>query len=719
MRNIKIINYKTIIVFILLLITNDHIYSQKTVRIQKTDNPPVLDGKVDDACWATSALINEFIQREPREGEPLTEKTEVFVCYNADYIYFGVKCYQEPGTVIAKELKWDASMGTDDRIAIMLDTYLDRRNAYFFGLNANGAREDAIVTRDGMNRSWNGVWIGKSQITEIGWEAEWAIPFKSIGFNKKSDRWGLLINRFIKKKLEWGTWPVGNINSSQFQMSDAGIIEGLEGITQGIGLDIAPYFITGLDNKREQKADFKINAGTDVFYQVTPSLKASLSVNTDFAETEADARQINLTRFSLRLAEKRNFFLDGSNYFSFGLDGRSIEPPSGKINPFFSRTIGLDANGSPIPVNYGAKLTGRVSNWNIGMLHVSDNRDYGNSHFSVARVNYNFGDQSSVGMISTFGNSKDSTRNVLGGLDLKLASSKFMGNKHLSLNLFGIKSGTDNIHGKDVSWGGSFSYPNDFLNFRIGHIQIGENFIAGMGYVPRSNIRETFGSLTIGPRLNKYGIRQVTFGGSFDYVTNFANQLQSKEMTINPLGILFESGESFDYSLVHNYDFLEKDFNIYSDYIIPPDEYQWWTNRFSLSSERSRAVNGSISYNFGRFYTGSQKSAGITANWKIAVSVFIGGSYNTNIVKLPDGEFTANIYEINFNLLFSPDLTLYNYFQYDSQSEVIGLQSVFQWIIKPGNEILFVWNSGYTKPLERYSLNENSLRFKIKYNIRF
>ena len=149
------------------------------------------------------------------------------------------------------------------------------------------------------------------------------------------------MNRFITKKREWGTWPVANINSSEFQVSDAGIIEGLEGITQGVGLDISPYFISGMDTERDKKAKFKANGGTDVFYQVTPSLKASLSINTDFAETEADARQINLTRFDIRLSEKRNFFLDGSNYFSFA-DGRAsdLRPPSGKISPFFSRPLG-------------------------------------------------------------------------------------------------------------------------------------------------------------------------------------------------------------------------------------------------------------------------------------------------------------------------------------------------------------------------------------------
>jgi hypothetical protein len=716
------IKYKiTLLVFILLFGFVNHVFPQKTIVIKATANRPVIDGKLDDICWESAAVINEFYQREPKTGEPLTEKTEVFICYDAHYLYFGLKCYQDPGTVIAKEMKFDASYGTDDRLAIMLDTYSDHRRAYFLGINALGGKEDAIVNENSLNKSWNGLWDGRARITDEGWEAEIAMPFKSLGFDKNSKRWGLFMNRFIAKKREWGSWPVGNINSTQFSIAEGGIIEGLEGMTQGVGLDISPYFITGFDSKRGNGPKYKINAGTDVYYQVAPNLKASLSINTDFADVEADSRQINLTRFSLRLNEKRDFFLDGSSYFSFGPpSGYGFGgAPSGKIEPFFSRRIGLDDRGSPIPVHYGAKLTGTLKDWNIGILHVSDDRDYGTSNFSVGRVSHNLGKQSSVGMITTYGNANDSTRNFLGGLDLKLATSTFRGNKNVSLVLFGLKSNNENIRGKDVSWGATFSYPNDLINFRLGYVEIGNNFKAGIGYVPRTNIRESYGSLSIGPRLNKWGIRQVSFGGSFDYVTDFNNKLQSKNLGFNPLGIIFESGETFNYSISHEYDYLEYDFNIYSDYIIPVGEYQWWRNQLSLRTEGSRDVAGSISYGFGNFYTGYNNSIGFSANWKIAVPVYIGGSFSSNKVKLPEGEFVANIIELNANLLFSPNLTLYNFFQFDSQSKVLGWQSRFLWILKPGNEIHLVWNSGFTKPLERYLMNESAMRFKLKYNIRF
>lgn len=711
----------SVLIIVILSIFCESVFSQKSVKIEKTTVPPVTDGRLTDSCWQHAAKVNEFYQREPHEGEPLTEKTEVFICYDKDAVYFGIKCYQDPSTISSKDMLRDAEANYDDRFHVVLDTYMDHRNSYLFRINPLGGMMDSFHSQNGTiyNNNWNGVWTGKATITSEGWEAEISIPFKSVGFDKNNTRWGLRFNRYISRKREWGSWPSANLNASLFQISDAGILDGLEGLTQGIGLDIAPYFISGLDTKRNENNDVSLDAGMDIYYQLTPSLKASLSVNTDFAETEADTRQINLTRFSLRLNEKRNFFLDGTNYFNFGMEGGSIEPPSGKISPFFSRTIGLDKSGTPIPVNYGAKIVGQFNSWNIGLMNISDERDYGNSNFSVARINYNLGKQSSIGIISTFGNSVDSTHNMLGGIDLKIASSTFMGDKNLSLVLFGLKSVTENYKGKDLSWGGTITYPNDLINFRFGHLQIGENFRAGLGYVPRTNIRETFAALTIGPRLNRFGIRQITFGGNFDYVTDFRNQLQSKALSFNPLGIRFESGERFTYNLMQKYDYVDIDFNIYDDFIIPSGEYQWWENQLSISTEGSRAVYGRITYNFGDFYTGCQNASALTVNWKVAVPLFIGGTYSSNKVKLPEGNFTADIYELNLNLLFSPDITLYNYFQYDSQSKIIGWQSRFQWILKPGNELLLVWNSGYSKPLDRYAIDESALRFKVKYNIRF
>jgi len=707
------------ILFVLLFATNS--YSQKSAKAIRVNIPPVIDGHINDAAWEQATKIDEFFQREPNPGLPVSEKTIVSICYDNNYLYFAVKCYDDPKKITAKEMARDVSLGNDDRVQIILDTYLDHRNGYWFQIGPRGSIGDALISENGasMNKEWDALWNGKSSINDEGWEAELAIPFKTIGFDPDKTVWGMKLIRNIKRKLEASYWPVANLNTHRFQISDSGLLEGLEGITQGIGLDLSPYVIGGLNTKKGLKNAYKVDAGLDMFYQITPRLKASLSINTDFAETEVDDRQINLTRFSLYFPEKRDFFLDGSNYFKFGIEGDDNNPYRNSIAPFFSRRLGLDNNGNMLPVQYAAKITGTQNNWNIGLMHISDQRDYGNSQLSVGRISRNLGKQSSVGVIGTWGNALSTERNLVGGMDLKLATSRFQKNKNLALTMFGLISDSPNKKDNNISWGADIAYPNDFLFFSLGHFEVGENFVAGIGFVPRTGVKASYGSFSVGPRPNKWGILQIKSGGGFNYLTNFNNVMVTRVINLQPLGIRFKSGEEFSYSLNQQYEFLTKDFPIFSGFVIPKNEYTFWYQNILLTSAGSRNLAGSASFGSGDFYNGRKQDMKLTVNYKVAVPLFIGGNYSVNKVSLPEGDFTAKIYQINMNFLFSPTITLYNYFQYDNASEKMGWQSRFQWILKPGNEIILAWTSGWTQPDNRFIMNESALRLKLKYNIRF
>ncbi len=702
-------------------------YAQPIVNAVRIDNPPVIDGLVNDEAWEKAHVTSDFYQREPNEGEPITERTEFLTCYDANYIYFAARCWDNPEDITAKEMARDVSLANDDRIQIILDTYLDHRNGYWFQIGPRGSIGDALVSENGtsFNKEWDGLWTGKSKITDYGWETEIRIPFKTMGFDKDSKQWGIKFIRHIVKKLESGYWPEANLNTHRFQVSDAGILDGIEDITQGIGLDISPYIVTGIDTKNGEENNLKLTGGLDLFYQITPSLKSSLTINTDFAETEVDDRQINLTRFSLHYPEKRAFFLDGASYFQFGIEGDRTSSVASKIIPFFSRRMGLDEDGAPIPINVGAKLTGQVDNWNIGMMHINDDSETGQNNYSVARVTRNLGQQSSIGLIGTYGNAMDTIggeSNLVTGIDLKLSTSKFQGNKNVSFFLFGLKSNTKNVDGKDGSWGAQINYPNDFISARAGYHQIGENFLAGMGFVPRTNIRESYGEFELGPRPGKWGIMQIQLGGEFDYITNLAtNAIETREFKINPLGIRFMSGEEISYSLVSQYEMLTEDFNIFENYIIPKGTYEWWKQQIRLETKGARNIWGNATYSFGNFYNGKRQDIVLRANWKVAVPLFVGTTVTRNNIELREGSFTANIYQINANILFSPNLTLYNYFQYDNASNSVGWQSRIQWILKPGNEIILVWTSNFLESDSdsKYYMDESALRFKIKYNFRF
>ncbi len=696
--------------------------AQKVIKAVRVNTPPVIDGFVNDEIWKQAFAVSEFYQREPNEGQPVSEKTIFYTCYDEKNIYFAVKCWDDPKKITAKEMARDVSLGNDDRIQIILDTYLDKRNGYWFQVGPRGSIGDALVSDNGagFNKQWDGLWTGKAKILDYGWEAEIAIPFNTLGFNKENKQWGVKFIRNIVNKLETDYWPTANLNTHKFQVSDAGILDGIENISQGIGLEISPYIVTGLDTKKGDKNDPKLNAGLDLFYQITPSLKSSLTINTDFAETEVDDRQINLTRFNIHFPEKRDFFLDGANYFQFGIEGDQESPVAQKIIPFFSRRMGLDENGSPIPINYGAKLTGQVDNWNIGLMHINDNRESGINNFSVARVSRNIGKQSSVGIIGTYGNALGGETNLVAGADLKLSTSVFQGNKNVSAIFFGLKSNTKNIEGNDAAWGSQFIYPNDLINARLGYHEIGKNFTAGMGFVPRTNIKESYGSFELGPRPNKWGIMQMQFGGEFSYIQNRENNdLETREIKLTPIGIRFLSGEQISYSIENQTELLYNNFNIFENFVIPAGNYKFWYHIINFQTKGARNLWGTANYSFGDFYNGYRKDIVLKANWKVAVPFFIGGSITSSNIKLPEGEFTANIYQVNANILINPNITLYNYFQYDNKSKNAGWQSRFQWILKPGNEIILAWNSTFLKPASKLFMDESALRLKIKYNIRF
>lgn len=710
-----------LVAVILWMATTGSLYGQNSVPAVRIDAAPVINGILDDEVWGKAQPITEFYQREPNPGMPVSEKTEVYILYDHAHLYFGFRCYDDPSRITAKEMARDISLGNDDRVQVIIDTHGDRRTAYWFQIGPRGSIGDAIVSDNGayLNKEWDGLWTAKAKILDYGWEAEISIPFKTLGFDRSNTQWGLKLIRNIIRKLEASYWPEANINTHRFQVSDAGVLDGLHDITQGVGLDISPYFVGGLDAKRGEANDHHVNGGVDVFYQITPGLKSSLTINTDFAETEVDDRQINLTRFNIHFPEKRDFFLDGANYFQFGLETEQESPVAKRIIPFFSRRIGLDASNSPIPVNYGGKLVGQFNNWNIGMLHINDDRGDQNKSFTIARVTRNLFRQSSVGVIGTMGNAIGEASNLLAGADIKLASSTFAGNKNISLLMFGSKSSTKDVEGKDASWGAQFNYPNDFLRLRLGYHEVGKNFNAGVGFVPRVGIRESYGEVMAGPRPGRYGILQVLTGVSFDRITNDEGMTESREISVTPLKIRFTSGEELTLSLNNQQERLIRDFPIFRDVVIPMDSYQWWYKGIRIKTKGSRPVWGESVYQWGDFYAGNKSDIIASVNWKVAVPLFLGGKLQSSHVKLPQGDFNARIYQASVNFLFSPEITLNNYIQYDNASETAGLQSRFQWIVMPGNEIILVWTSRYNQPHGDWMVNESSARIKLKYNIRF
>jgi hypothetical protein len=695
-----------------------------------TSVAPRIDGRLDDASWKQATKISDLVQRLPNTGELVSETTEVYILYDKNYIYIGMHCADDPKKITANELARDISLGNDDRVQVIFDTFLDGRNGYWFQIGPKGSIGDALVSENGagFNKEWDGLFDGKASINETGWDAELAIPFKTLNFKPGQAEWGMKILRHIKRKSESAYWPVANRDTYMFQISDSGLLTGLEGITKGIGLDIRPYAITGIDNPETTDNNYirnknpLFNIGGDIFYRLTPGIKTALTFNTDFAQTEVDSRQINLTRFNLLFPEKRNFFLDGAQYFNFGISGQQDNRYGKRNIPFFSRSIGLDQNGNPIPMVWGAKVTGQAGNYNIGFQHMVDKPD-DNRSFTVARLTRNIGNQSYVGFLVTDGNALDSTDNQLVGLDARIGTAKFKGNKILALSGFGLKSFTEGLEGKDFSWGTELNYPNDFLKFRLGHQEIGENYRAGAGFVPRFGIRENYIETALGPRPNKYGILQINFRAGADFITDFHGRLLTRDYNFTPLEVNFISGDIVKFSSEASYDLLDEDFEIFpTDSIsISAGTYDFWRYTVDFSSAQRRKIWIHPAYTWGSFYDGNRRDFIISFGYKINTPIFIGMDYVHNDVSLPDGDFETRIYRVNANFFFGPDISLTNYVQYDNVSRKIGWQTRFRWILKPGNEILFAWNSSIFEEPEkdRFEVQQSTTRLKLNYNIRF
>lgn len=708
-------------VLLYLLISAD-ITAQPVIKAVHTVQPPLTDGFVKEDVWNGASVINELFQREPKNGEPASEKTEFLFLFDQHNMYVGIRCYDDPSKITAKELARDVSLGDDDRVQIIFDTYLDGRNGYWFQIGPRGSIGDASIGENGkdFNKSWDGLWDGKARITDKGWEAELIIPFKTIGFAKEQDTWGLKVIRYIKRKSESSYWPATSLNANKFQISDAGRIEGIKNITQGIGLDLIPYLTSGLSKKQESGPKAVIDGGLDAFYQITPSLKASVTVNTDFAQTEVDEKQINLTRFNLYFPEKRDFFLDGSSFFNFGINGDADNPQCTQMIPFFSRRIGLNSAGNPVPIKYGGKFTGKVGRWNLGFLHVKDDNQWDNPGYNAGRISRNIGKQSSIGIIGTNGNAFSEADNSLAGIDLRLASSEVAGNKNITANFYGVKSFTKGVSGDDVSYGAEVNYPNDLLNFRMGYLQIGENFLPGLGFVPRKNIRDFYGSFGIGPRPKNSPILQVKSALQYSFFSDLKyGGMQSSEINLKLAEIYFLSGDIISLATQYMYESLDADFHIYEGHSIIADNYNFWRHSLQVTSAKRRNLWVSAKVALGSFYSGKRTDLLVQTGYKIAVPVYAGLESDRKWVNLPDGDFVAQIYRVNLNFLFSPNISWYNFAQYESQTETIGWQSRFQWIIKPGKEVFFTFNSPLIDPLERFRAEVYEARVKVKYTIRF
>jgi hypothetical protein len=699
-------------------------------RVIHTTDKIHLDGVLDEDVWQKNKPIGPFKQAEPDEGQPPREPTDVWLAYDDRALYIAVRSHdREPGKIFTTTKARDARPFDDDSLEIVIDTFLDRRNGYYFQLNAAGSLSDGRIVENRLTDvSWDGIWDARTRIDADGWVAEIEIPFKTVAFKPDSTSWGFNIERTIARYNEESRWAGAVLDSTIHAVSRGGVIEGLEGLTQGIGLDLKPYGLLGI-NKDATRADpvkAAHEAGADIFYRITANLLSSTTINTDFAETEVDTRQVNLTRFPTLYPEKRAFFVEEAGVFQFGLPSASSS-----LIPFFSRRIGL-VGGRTVPILVGEKLTGKVGRLEMGFLDVAT-RDSGSSdgaaetpgqNFVVGRVKYNLGGrQSYVGAIFTSGEPTGKTDGTLYGGDMSLATSNFLGNrKNFDFTLYGLKTRTPGLDSRDYSYGVQARYPNDRVNLSYSWQDIGENFDPKLGYVRRRGVTVNSALAQYRPRTrnNRY-IRQFTFSfGYDDYRNTVEHDTESRSYAISPFGLLFHGGEKLSYTATHEFDRLFEPFGIHAGIAVPIAAYSHLRHAVALSGPTNKVISYSLSYDTGGLYSGSSDQIIGSLTWKRSASLTTSVELRRYWVRLAEGDFNTTLALVRLNLFFTPKISLTNFVQYDTDSQNIGLQSRLRLILKPGQDLYVVFNHQWQEDvLDRFKTLSSDFRAKVNYTVRF
>jgi len=670
-----------------------------------------VDGLLDEPVWATIKPITEFVQRLPLDGGEPTEKSEMRVAFNNNFIYFGFTFFDsEPEKVRATILNRGGWIHRDDKLEIALDTYHDRRNAYLFEMNPLGTQDDALITdenRPGLDEwAWDGVYISEGKVTNFGWVLEVAIPWTTLRFpNKDELTMGLAIKRYINRKNESVIWPhIGlEYSSDIYQVSQYANLKGLKNIKRGKDIKIKPFAIGGTQNQitDEKTVNDNIgNGGFDIYYGLKSNLTLNLTYNTDFAQVEADNAQINLTRFNLFYPEKREFFLTRSKLFAFG-NSRQTEV-------FFSRKIGLNQD-----VVGGARLFGQIGKTSVGALniHTRADGDLPATHYNAIRLRKDVRDRTTVGVIITDVSSKG-FRNSVYGIDGQM---RFWGNS--SVSAWYSQVDDTSLVGPSAASMIKLDLRNDRYFLTTGQHRVDEDFRPGLGFVQRQDMIGTGIIAGFTPRVGDGDelIRQWRF-------TIYARDVQN-HAGIHETGVLnggieaiLETRDKIGLKVIQNKEKLTAGFTLGNGVEIQKGNYRDRKISFSARTNQSRGVWGNFALSKGDYFGGNKTSMSGSIGKQFSNHMTLYGSANQNIVSMPSQEeFTANIYGITAEVALNRKWFGKALIQYDNFSEQLQLYCRINWIHTPGSDLFIVLNQRYDMAGSKSSLVQGTQVVKLTY----
>lgn len=668
-----------------------------------------LDGVLDDEVWLRAEPVGQFVQSEPQDGQPATERTEVRMAFDGSTLFIAATCFDESGDLVINDIRKDFKPGDQDSFEIVIDTFADRRNGYMFMTNPVGAKSDQQVANEGRenNASWDAVWTVRTTRSAEGWTAEIAIPFKTIRFAPgQTSLWGINFSRRIRRKNEVDFWAPVPRAYNLSRISLAGNLVGLPDVSPGRNLRIKPYALAStLRNVGGDSFDTDPEIGLDVKYGVTPALTLDATLNPDFAQAEADEQQVNLSQFSQFFPEKRDFFLENSGIFYVGDAARNnrVNPaptPDEDLLLFFSRRIGLTERGLPIPIIAGGRLTGRALGLSLGLLNVqTDNLDdgalrIGANNYTVARVRRNLGRANDIGGLFMQRQSTDrgSDYNRTYGVDWNL---RFFGN--LDWSAYAVATDIPGRDGGQYAWRTSGNWEGNFFHGKAGLMEVGRGFQSDLSYYRRTDSRKWFLDTGIRPRpasLQARGIREMHPHVAWNYYTDLDGRMTGKKLHTG-YTFFFNNGGYTEYSVNPAYELLTRPLLLAPGVPpLPAGGYGWTDHQLKFNTDPSRAVSLSLTLIGGGLWSGDQKTVNATATVRptYRFRVSLGVQRTDASLDAPVGEFVTTYWTVRANYSFTTNMFVDSLLQYLDDRHQFNANVRFNLIHHPLSDLYLVWN---------------------------
>ncbi|MDE0424512.1 MAG: DUF5916 domain-containing protein [Candidatus Poribacteria bacterium] len=688
-----------LLVLVVVAAINLNARASKEIRPLLTQETIEIDGHLNEEAWTEAQVIDDFTQQSPDEGQPISERTEVRMLYDTEKLYIGFECYDsEPEKVVANEMRRDGQLWQNDNVYVMLDTYGDKRQCFFFRMNALGAMSDTAVTDGGenLNGSWDCIWEAGGQRHDKGWTVEIAIPFNQLRF-KKSDSmvWGVNFGRNIARKNETSQWiqvPRSESWPGTYHPTYQGKVIGLQGITSPSYFDVKPYLLGGLARNLDDtiwKRTTEGDLGLDMKYGITSNLTLDLTVNTDFAQVEADQEEVNLTRFDLFFPERREFFLEGSGLFAFGAGIGDFGPPP--LSVFYSRRIGIE-NEQQVRLLGGGKLTGKVGPYSIGALNMTTDAtsDVPLTNFSVLRMQRDILSDSSMGFILT-NRQSDVTGNYHrnGGVDLF-----FRPHDQWRMRAMTVGSWSPEPDESDFAWYLSNDWRNDQFRINASYLDIGPEFTSKMGFVNRTDIRSLMLNTSYERQIRQYSIRDVGALFSGSYLLDHDNSLIGWDLSTGG-SMLWDSDDGFNLDFKRVFDRVNEPFTI-SDVEIPAGDYEMNEVSLTVFTQTSRPFSVFGGIDFGDYFNGNRVGFDIDSQWRMTYQLAIETRYQRNWIKLPESErFTTNVIGTRISYALNTRFFTKLYAQWNDDAQRASANFLINYIYRPGSDFYLVYDQAW------------------------